>query len=237
MGLYGLLAAPAFYWEDSAGTTNKLIWDGEAVSDFNPQTEALSDSAAALTGAVYRSTYGCRRRISLTMERFKNSDGSRERKLRAMLAHLDQGGWVAFTHDQQRVWAAASTGPVAVGTSSITTGGNAFTGLEATGMVSNGDHVIIRNPSPYSRWEKLETNAWTGGPPAVNWAPTIPSPRRFSYSTGAVLCWEGFYPRLVLPEGRTTDGALVNSYWNTWDFRIELVEQADLIDAYIAAQE
>lgn len=235
MGSYLLGVDPRFYfYPDDAGSALTTITWGEPLTTLDPQPIAVADAAAAIGRQVYRTTFAHAFEVRLVAERFHDAQGDRERAIRAMLSHLDRGGWIAFSHDHARTWASRATTTPGNGDTSIATAGNLFTALSASAALGQYDHVIAQSPAERSKWEKCAIASVSVGPPmTLNLQASTAV--QLDHHADTLVRWEGFFPRLVLPPGVSAQGALVDEYRNTWTLDLTLWTQPDLEHAAIAA--
>lgn len=229
MGSYGLGDYPRFYfYPDDAGSALTTISIEEPVTVLDVQPVVAADSAAALGRQVYRTAYAHCFAVRIVIERFQDADGTRERKLRALMSHLERGDWVAFSHDHDRTWASRASTTPGNGDTSLVTVDNLFTAFSASAALAQSDHVIVQSPGTYAKWEKVAIDSVTAGaPPAVTLGLTAANAIILDHVADTLVRWEGFFPRLVLPPGGTTQGALVDEYRNTWTLDLTLWTQPD----------
>lgn len=237
MGSYLLGNDPRFYfYPDDAGSNLRTLTWNEPFTVLDPQPVVVADSAAAIGRQLYRTAYGQCFAVRIVCERFQDeTDGDRERKLRAMFSHLERGGWVAFSYDHARTWASRASTTPGNGDASIVTPGNLFTGFSASAALGTDDHVILQSPSYTAKWEKCAINGVTTPAGTETLGLSAANVVALDHVADTLVRWEGFFPRLVLPPGGTTQGALTDEYRNTWTLDLTLWTQPDLEHAAIAA--
>lgn len=235
MHSYLLGQDPRFYfYPDDAGSNLRTITLSEPITTLDVQAIYKSDAKESIGYQTYRKTYGMAQAVRIVMERFADDDGVRERQLQSLLNHLARGGWVAFSHDHSRTWASRATITPGNGDANITTAGNLFTALSASANISQYDHLVVQSPNPTAKREKVEVSSFTPGTGVI----TLPASSvvAFDHTADTLVRWEGFLPRLVLPEGGSVTGALTDEYRNTWTLDLTLVTQPDLEHVAIAAE-
>ena len=234
MGSYAWGTDPRIYaYMDDAGASLTTITWGEpfAVVDVQPRIHA--DAQVALGFGVSSSFYGHAWNVRIVAERFWDSDGARQAKVRALINHLQRGGWIAFSHDHARTFATRATTPPNPGDATIATAGNLFTALSASGTIGNADHLIVQSPNPYGYAEELAVSSFNSGTGAISLSASHPA--KLDHTAYTLVRWAGFFPRLVLrPEARGSDRLLTDEYHNAWTLDLPLMTRPDLEHAAVA---
>lgn len=232
---FGGNAAPRFYvyLDDAASTLTSVRMD-EPATVVDVQPVSATDSARSTSMTAYRSLFGHAFRVRVTFERFRDEDGGRERKLRAMINHLMRGGWVAFSHDHDRTWGSSIAAGPAASTISVTTTGNEFAAFSGSAAIGADDHVLLQSPNPYGKVEHCKVSTYTAGTGTLAFA--TGAAVQLDHENNTLIRWAGFFPRLVLdpdvaPE---PDRMLFDEYRNTWTLDLPLMTQPDLEHAAIS---
>lgn len=192
------MANPAFYYQPVAGGSWETVSLGEPLSDY--WDEPLPDAEDAITteGVPYRAWLGTRRRVHLTLERFGSpGKDALERDLVSMLAHLHRGGFVAFSVDHDKTWAALANSYPDRGDTSIPNAGNACTTWSTLGTLLVGDEVATESANPEGLYEVgvCDTPVFN---PIVN-VPLVQA-HRYTFTTTTMVRWRWFWPWLWMPK-------------------------------------
>lgn len=220
MGSHSLGTQPRFNWYPQSGDLETLDLN-EALTEFDAQQVYISDAAQSASHSVYRTAFSTAWQVRIVLERFHDTDGSREAKIRALLDHLERGGWVAFSTDHSRSWATrADAAPQRLDTTTATEGNRFAVFGSGTPLPSIGDHLIIQSPMPGGRIEQVRVQSYNAGTETVTYA-TGGKPV-YDHTGDTLIRWRGFFPRLVLPPGATTVGALSAEYQYAWTLDLTL---------------
>ena len=201
----GEAGLPAIYWYPDEEGTLETLGFGEPLSGLDYQRSSERVDAKAGDGTSHTSMLGSTGMLRIVLERFGPRGASDlERQLQTLEAHILAGGWIGFSRDHAKSWAAiAGVGAVGVrrGDTTIPNGGNGFTSWSAIAALASGDEIVIEGGAPDWRWELTTAAA------AVLYTATdvsLTNPLRYTYTDNLadiapVLRWRDFYPRLQLP--------------------------------------
>lgn len=200
------MATPVFYvyYEDDGPLTKLDL--GQALNrlDESPGIEASVSvtSNGHPTTHVHRITFD----VTILLERFGTvGSDDVERKMHALQNHLDRGGYVGFSRNSAKTWAALQRAPIGQGDTALSTHGNAFTSWSLLGALASGDEVVIEQAEPGWRREVRAVSSQSGG------SVTLSGAAEYNYDDPlSIVRWRDFYPVLWRPAAERGRPILTN---------------------------
>lgn len=220
---------PRFYYSPGDVEEIEEVDLGESLQDLQEDPAAVRADSFGGDGSFFTQYSGQAFQVRIMLERFGTSGSSSlERKLGAMLNHLQRGGVVCFSRDHAKTWCSFMSSAYARGTTTVGTLGNMLSGLSASAELVSGDEVVIENEEPYGYREIRSVSSYaarsiTLGEGLVypyNRAPGLMPP---------MIRWRDFYPGLYLraddsrgqrirPDARRNWTLDLSLYWSPVSF-------------------
>lgn len=205
------------------GTNLTTITVGEGISDCQVRPRTWGDSARSLSGSVSTISYGHGFSVRLLLERFYDAADTRRRAFQALINHLQRGNWIAFSADHAKTWAANCTTTPGNGDLTVAVGANDFSAYSASGVVGNGDNVILQSPNPTGKVEMIRALSLTGAGSPYTITLVASSQVELDHAATTMARWEYFFPRLRLdPDARGADLLTSENGW-VWTLDLPLV--------------
>ena len=170
---------------------------------------------------MVRTFRGIRRRVRITIERqsmLTTAGLAYYASLQAVVAHLQGGGAIGFTQDDDYTWAGYASGTWSIGASYVAYAGNAFSAWNGTAAPANGQQVMIESDGIFGQSEQHLCTA-LGGSTQISISPTL----TFDYAnaTPAMVRWWRFWPALRLPADKLSP-PLSNEHGINWSLDLTL---------------
>lgn len=220
------MSDPRFYWEPDASGSLETIDLGEGLTDFQelPGGVRVEDSYNG-ANLAFRSFQGASRLYRITLERFGTPGSSPlERKLLNMETHLQRGGYVGFSRDHAKTWAAVVTTPPTRGDIVLHTGtGSGFRRWAPLATVVEGDEMVLE--SPPAEWNREFflcglTGGGGSGPPTKIGIPD--NGAVYTYNEYPVVRWRDFIPTLRMPKSEVNRPYVPHDHRRNWTLNLVL---------------
>ena len=189
------MGSPAFWLQPKGGATLKVtLPDTHWHSVIVPRVENDYSSVRSYSGRVVRTTRS--RVIGLTLEInrvSRNSDTATTDKLRLITDHLENGGTVGFTDDDDHAWLSYLPVPTSSGVTSVFTSGSV--GWMPTAALGTGDHVICEQYDDgqfYQEHKRLSAPTLSGGTVIL-----LSTTLDYDIPAGGWVRYAGYYPALI----------------------------------------
>jgi hypothetical protein len=189
------MGSPAFWLQPKGGATLKItLPDTHWHSVIVPRVENDYSSVRSYSGRVVRTTRS--RVIGLTLEInrvSRNSDTATTDKLRLITDHLENGGTVGFTDDDDHAWLSYLPVPTSSGVTSVFTSGSV--GWMPTAALGTGDHVICEQYDDgqfYQEHKRLSAPTLSGGTVIL-----LSTTLDYDIPAGGWVRYAGYYPALI----------------------------------------
>lgn len=189
------MGSPAFWLQPKSGATLKVTlpvthWHSVIV----PRVENDYSSVRSYSGRVVRSTRS--RVIGLTLEINRVSRGSDTTvtdEIRLITDHLENGGVVAFTDDDDHAWLSYVPTPISTGVSVFGTSGSV--GWSPTASLGIGDRIVsehYENGQFYQEHKRCSAPTLSGGTTI-----SVSDALNYNIPAGGWIRYAGYYPALI----------------------------------------
>lgn len=213
---------PRFYYLPDGTNLTRVTLD-ESLSDLVVKPRTYGDSARSASQSVSRITYAHAWSVRIVLERFRDTTDSRRRSLQALINHLQRGGYVGFSADHSRAWGANCTTTPGNGDLTVAVGANDFSGYSASGVIGNGDNIILQSPNPTGKVEMIRALSLTGAGSPYTITLVASSQVELDHTATTFARWEWFWPRLRLdPDAVDADLLTSERQW-VWTLDLPLV--------------
>lgn len=212
---------PTLYWyPDESGSLEKLDF-GQGVTDLQELPSADVDDAYSGDGAGYRSHHATTLRFRLILERFGTyGTSSLERKFVSLQAHLFKGGFVGFSRDHAKTWAAKASSYPSRGLSILYCGsGNGFSAWNSSADLAVGDEVVVESVHPDSLREVVVAASGGGTPRSQV---QLDAPVVYTYAATTIVRWRDFYPVCWLPSDQVGRPIVTSDHRRNWTLDVTL---------------
>ena len=232
------MSTPGFFWYPDPSGPLKIIDLAELASDIQEEPVDVALDAYDGDQRGSRSYLGSRSRVRIILERFAEDattgSSQRERDLVALRHHLARGRSVGFALDMSKAWAGLASSPPAQGSTTILTGGNAFSAWASTAELVDGDEVVVESigPDPY-----VEICVWEDIVMPIPARTYLASPgTRFTHTTSTVVRHRDFWPVLRLPADQLSRAIVPSDRRLNWTLDVTLeYSVADVVALWLAS--
>ena len=164
---------------------------------------------------------GIRRRVRITIERqsmLTAAGLAYYASLQAVISHLQTGGAIGFTQDDDYTWAGYASGTWAIGSSSVMYAGNAFSAWNGAAAPANGQQVVIESDGIFGQSEQHLCTSLVGTS-QISISPTLTLD--YTSTKPAMVRWWRFWPALRLPADKLSP-PLSNEHGINWSMDLTL---------------
>ncbi len=212
------MGSPAFWLQPKSGPTLKIVlpnthWHSVIV----PTVENDYSSVRTYSGRVIRTTRSRVVRLSLEINRVsRNSDTATTDRLRLISDHLENGGVVAFTDDDDHAWLSYVPSPTASGVSVVLTSGSV--GWSPTASLGVGDRVVCEQYDDglfYQEHKRTSAPTLSGGTVV-----TVSDALNYDIPAGGWVRYAGYYPALIKADGSEFPETNEEEQTFSWGFNL-----------------
>lgn len=204
-----------YYYPDDTGSLEAVDL-GEALSDLQETPGAVVSDAYGGDRTPYRMWHASTFQVRITLERFGSpSTNSVERKLQTLQAHLQRGGVVGFSRDQNKTWAALRTGTATRGDAIFYTPGSGFAGWSSLATLASGDEIVIEDLAGHRELNTVSALGATGDI-------TLGNNLVYTYEGHPLVRWRDFYPVLSLPASEAGRSFITSDRRRNWTLEVTL---------------
>lgn len=190
------MASPAFFWYPAAGKPLRITDFGEEVSDLQPSPDTVAADEYAWDGRAVRLHVYTNERVRIVLERFGGPGPTAlEREFRAIERHLHLGGWVGFSSDADKAWAAQVTTLPVQGDTTLRTAGTGFSAW-ASATLAATDEITIESVSPEDQQEVVTLASFASPYRDLALSEAV----RCDYLEPTIVRYRHFWPCLRLPQ-------------------------------------